>query len=61
MEPKTYLECLHMTDAEAHAHLESIRWPNGPACVHCGDVDVYRMAGKSTRHGLLKCRGCRKP
>lgn len=61
MELKSYMETMRLTEAEARAHLESIRWPSGPACVHCGSVDVYRMEGKSTRPGLFKCRDCRRP
>ena len=41
------------------AHIEAIRWPHGPACVHCGSVNVYRMEGKTVRDGLLACRDCR--
>jgi hypothetical protein len=32
-------------EAEAYAKLESIIWPNGPVCVHCGEKN---------RIGLLK-------
>jgi transposase-like protein len=45
---------------QARAYFESRRWPNGPACVHCGSVDVYRLGGKATRPGLLECKDCRK-
>ena len=46
----------------ARALLEKIRWPTGPACAHCGDVNVVRLAGKATRPGVFKCKskGCRK-
>ena len=41
--------------------LESILWPNGPVCPHCGGVEkVYELKGKSTRPGLKKCGHCRK-
>jgi transposase-like protein len=53
------------TDANAaRAHLESIQWPNGPVCPHCGNVDAARitkLAGKSTRPGVYKCKECSKP
>ena len=50
----------HNEDA-ARAHLESVRWPNGPVCPHCGEIDnAYKLAGKTTRKGLYKCAGCRK-
>lgn len=48
------------TDAEAaRAHLEAIRWPDGPVCPHCGVLDkASRVAGG--RDGLLFCNACRK-
>lgn len=51
------------TDAEtAREHLESIRWPNGPFCPHCGEAEaITKLKGKSTRPGVHKCRSCRKP
>lgn len=46
---------------KARKHLESIRWPNGPFCPHCGEAeDVYLIGGKSHRPGLYRCRSCRK-
>lgn len=48
-------------EAAAYAKLESIVWPRGPYCPHCGEVErVGRMQGKATRVGLLKCYSCRK-
>lgn len=51
-----------LTEDEARAILERIRWPSDPACPHCGDMNVTRFNGKSkkTRDGLLKCNVCRK-
>lgn len=47
---------------KARAHLEALRWPNGPICPHCGDVDnATKLEGKSTRPGVYKCKSCRKP
>ena len=50
------------TDSFAAAdYLESIRWPDGPVCPHCGSTgdDVARLEGKSSRPGLLYCNGCK--
>lgn len=48
-------------EAAAYAKLESIIWPNGPKCVHCGSTDrIGLMGGKATRPGLYKCYACRK-
>lgn len=50
------------TDAEkAREHLESINWPEGPFCPHCGETEnVHRLAGKSHRAGLIQCNSCLK-
>jgi len=45
----------------AREHLESIRWPDGAICPHCGGCDrVMKLQGKSTRKGVYKCGDCRK-
>ena len=50
------------TDGElAREHLEAINWPEGPFCPHCGETEnVHRLAGKSTRAGLIQCNSCLK-
>lgn len=50
------------SESKARKHLESIRWPMGPECPHCGSIDeATKLKGKSTRPGVYKCRACRKP
>lgn len=48
----------------AFEKLESIIWPNGAVCPHCGGTDrIYKMtanAEKRIRVGLHKCGECRK-
>ncbi|MCP5081931.1 MAG: transposase, partial [Alphaproteobacteria bacterium] len=45
----------------AFAYLESIIWPDGVECPHCGTCErASRLKGKSTRIGLWKCYSCRK-
>ena len=49
---------------KARKHLESLRWPNGPYCPHCGNSDpqrIRKLKGKSHRPGVYKCNECRKP
>lgn len=62
---KTDLTAPHFNDEEAaRAHYEALRWPDGPICPHCGSINnATKMAGKTTRRGLYKCREkeCRKP
>ena len=49
------------SEEAARQYLESIRWPNGPVCPHCGNTEkIYRLEGKATRKGVLKCAKCRK-
>ena len=48
------------TDAEAARDwLESVLWPHGPVCPHCGMIGcATALNGKTTRPGLWKCKGC---
>jgi transposase-like protein len=50
-------------DDKARERLEAVLWPDGPVCPHCGAMDdrITKLQGKSTRHGLYKCKDCRKP
>lgn len=46
-------------ETEAFRFVESILWPQGPVCPHCGGYDrIYDLA--KTRIGLRKCGQCRK-
>ena len=61
-------------EAAAFAHIESVLWPHGTVCPHCGTVgSSYKLEGVRSkpskknpqgkeRHGLYKCRSkeCRK-
>jgi transposase-like protein len=51
-----------LTEDEARAILEGIRWPKGPACPHCGSMRVVRIKGKSekVRDGVIRCNDCEK-
>src|SRR3954447_7155026 len=45
----------------AREALEAIRWPNGPVCPHCGNLDqekVAKGAGNAHRVGLYYCAAC---
>ncbi|CAN5419623.1 IS1595 family transposase [soil metagenome] len=53
---------IYTDEIAAREHLESLNWPDGPVCPHCGVVnEATKLAGKSTRPGVYKCRPCRKP
>jgi transposase-like protein len=46
-------------EAKAREYFETIRWPNGPVCPHCGGTErVYRLEGQSHRPGLFCCNDC---
>lgn len=50
-------------DEAAYAKLESVMWPSGPECPHCGVVnDAHKIAAnpaKKVRHGLYRCNACK--
>ena len=47
-------------ETKAREFLESVRWPNGPVCPHCGEAErVKKLEGASTRPGLVQCNACR--
>ena len=48
----------HDEDA-ARAYFETLHWPNGPVCPHCGVVnEATALKGEAHRPGLYKCRAC---
>jgi len=48
-------------EAATVAKLESLVWPAGPVCPHCGEKNrTGQLKGKSTRIGTRKCYACRK-
>ena len=63
--------CMH-DEAAAFEHVESLLWPDGPVCPHCGVLDnAYTLKGVRSkpskkhpdgkeRHGLKKCKDCGK-
>jgi transposase-like protein len=53
---------MSMSEEQAREYLESLRWPNGPVCAHCGAKEVTKLQGKATRPGVYKCKAkaCRK-
>jgi transposase-like protein len=58
------LQKIYTDDDAARRHLEKLLWPQGPTCPHCGNADasrIHKLAGKSTRPGVHKCRDCEKP
>lgn len=54
------------TDEKARAFLESVRWPNGPVCPHCGNSEsktiypIQSNRAKKVRDGLYECGACKE-
>jgi transposase-like protein len=48
----------------ARAKIERLRWPNGPACIHCGALGRGRRiicrTPERARMGLYRCSACRR-
>ena len=44
------------TDEACRAHLERVRWPDGPVCTHCGSTEGASPVGGRT--GLHRCHAC---
>ena len=58
------LNKIYTDETAARKHLESLLWPDGPYCPHCGNADpkrIHKLQGKSTRPGVYKCNECEKP
>jgi|HubBroStandDraft_6_1064221.scaffolds.fasta_scaffold330015_1 transposase-like protein len=54
---------IYHDETVAREHLEKLLWKSGPECPRChvtGDR-ITKLAGKSTRPGVYKCKDCRKP
>src|SRR5437763_9180183 len=52
----------YRNEEAAYRFVESIVWPDGRVCPHCGVINNSTLLkGKSTRIGVYKCRSCRKP
>ena len=47
-------------EAKAFEYLESVLWPEGPVCPHCGSMSGKHYDLRKTRLGLRKCSDCRK-
>ena len=47
-------------EAKAFEYLESVLWPEGPVCPHCGSISGKHYNLRKTRIGLRKCSDCRK-
>lgn len=60
--PKAAIQnAAYSNEDKAREALEAVRWPDGPVCPHCGNIDqdkIARATGKSVRPGLYYCAAC---
>jgi transposase-like protein len=64
MKIATFQNPIFQDETKAREALEAVRWPNGPVCPHCGNVDQDKLAKvegtkKSHRPGLFYCNECK--
>ena len=60
MAEATHTEARFNDDDAARKHLESVYWPRGPVCPHCGGTERNtRLNGEAHRAGLLYCADCK--
>ncbi len=65
MPMKKFTDIARLDADQARDYLESLRWPLGPACPHCGSMAAYKLNSKTKskrpmRKGVYKCKDCRK-
>jgi transposase-like protein len=60
MTPLNLTDPIYHDEDAARAHLEALRWPNGPVCPYCGCLDeqVRALAGESMGKGWFYCGHC---
>lgn len=49
-----------MDEGEARQYIESVLWPDGPICPHCGGKKSWSIKGESSRDGVYECSDCGK-
>src|SRR5579863_855987 len=53
-----------LTESNAREILETLRWPEGPVCPHCGEINNAKRlmprpeSKKPVRNSVWKCYGC---
>lgn len=53
-------EVTEMNEDEARDYMESILWPQGPVCPHCGSTKSWEVRSTSARSGVYTCAECEK-
>lgn len=66
MENKGLLAPQYRDEDAARAHIERIRWPEGPECPHCGIIneatklEPRKTSKNGVRKGVWNCNACRE-
>src|SRR5919199_490423 len=59
--PADLLKPIFTDEDKAREYLESVNWPDGPTCPHCGERErVTRLKGGAHRPGVIQCNNCRE-
>jgi transposase-like protein len=61
MTPVELSNAIYHDEDAARAHIESIRWPDGPTCPHCGVINegIRPLLGNSMGPGWYYCTSCK--
>ncbi len=60
-----FKDIIKLSEDQAREYLETVRWPQGAVCPHCGSTKVTKLENTASgtrkkREGLYKCKTCRK-
>ncbi len=62
--PLNLAKIADLSESQARELLESLGWPDGPACPHCGEInnagklEPRATSKRAVRKGVWKCYGC---
>jgi transposase-like protein len=56
----TFAQATELNEEQAREYFESILWPGGPECPHCGSKKAWDIKGASARPGVYECAECKK-
>jgi transposase-like protein len=61
MTPVELSNAIYHDEDAARAHIESVRWPDGPICAHCGVINegIRPLMGNSMGPGWYYCTSCK--
>lgn len=59
-ESLTFAQATELNEEQAREYFESILWPGGPVCPHCGSVKSWDIKSASARPGVYECADCGK-